>query len=217
MGNVWMTSATLRPLTTITAPCAPILAPIELPVLRLTCGPSAQELKPVRIISDESSFSLPVDVGTIVLYFCIQVVLRFPRDSSRSGERNIFWWTESRHQLPRPQDWRPELIFKIFNISQSPKTGQARAQYFGNSCIKLQSKPKPSHVLKTDTHGTIFRVRVRGRSAAMHLMICIVVAMFSPVAPMSGLKTDAIAILVTCKLGSLVWCCSPDEWNPSRS
>ncbi|KAH9004997.1 hypothetical protein EDB86DRAFT_1699421 [Lactarius hatsudake] len=59
----------------------------------------------------------------------------------------------------------------------------------------------------------MFRVRVRGRSAAMHLMVCIVVAMFSPFAPMFGLKTDAIAILVTCKLGSLVWCCSPDEWN----
>jgi len=53
-------------------------------------------------------------------------------------------------------------------------------------------------------HGTMFRVRVRGRSAAMHLMVHIVVAMSCPVAPMSGLKTDGIAILVTCKLGSLV-------------
>ena len=60
-------------------------------------------------------------------------------------------------------------------------------------------KPEPSHVVPS-------QLRVRNISAAMHLMVRIVVGvgMFCPVAPTSGLETDAIAILVTCKLDSIM-------------
>ena len=86
--------------------------------------------------------------------------------------------------------------------------GYGRGLYLGISYSyhqhQLRRRANPT------VRGTMFRVRVRSRSAAMHLMVRNVGGM-SCLLP--GLETDAIAILVTCKLYGLVhfvrWTGSP--------